>query len=273
VIDLYGNLNALARLIDDKSVRTKDVRAFLEKEFPPEALPSVEEAQKLVADHRRQVEQSVREEDYAAKLAELKHAQQERRRVLERQRETLKYRQHTLRLVQQKKHLAERTSLRHDHLVHMRAVRQKRYQQWPTGLAEFLGRASGVNFLRHKLERYQDAKRLRIHLDDRAQLKARQSQEARALALRLKLQSAAIDRQYRSLEKVDEREIASFMRDQQCAQRVRVRGQDGVMPLTNLSPERRHTPVRGTGPDVMTAFENARHPSRRSPPPRCDGGI
>ena len=32
LVDLYGNMNALPKLIDDRSVRTKDIRAFLEAE-------------------------------------------------------------------------------------------------------------------------------------------------------------------------------------------------------------------------------------------------
>lgn len=256
LVDLYGNLNALPRLIDEQSVRTKDVRAFLEKEFPPEALPSVEEAQKLVADHRKEIERSMREEDYADKLAELKHAQEERRHELAQQREALKYRQHALRLAQQAKHRAERDRLRAGHLALMRNVRQARYEHRPTGLAEFLGRVSGVNFLRHKLQHYQDTKRLRAHLDGRAKLKGRQSQEAKELALRLKLQNAHIERQCMSLEKVDKREIAAFMRDQQCTQRIRGRGKEGAMPsLVQILPS-----DRGAVTNVMVAFEKARNP-------------
>ncbi|MGH8334188.1 MAG: relaxase/mobilization nuclease domain-containing protein [Pseudomonas fluorescens] len=260
LVDLYGNVNALPRLIDDKSVRTKDIREFLEKEFPAESLPSVEEAQKLVASHRKLVEHSIREEDYADKLAELKHAQRERRHVLEQQREALKHRQHCLRLVQQAKHRTEREKLRRDHLALMRKVRLDRYQNRPTGLAEFLGRASGVSFLRHKLHRYQDAKRIRLYLDQNAQLKLRQSQDAGTLAFRLKLQALGLDRQAASLEKIDKREISAFMRDQQQTQRIRARGKDGVMPSLDHLTGRKRAPVRGVAPDVMAAFEKAQAP-------------
>lgn len=124
-----------------------------------------------------------------------------------------------------------------------------------------------MNFLRHKLQHYQDAKRLRAYLEQHAQLKARQAQEAATLALRLKLQGANIERQCRSLEKVDKREIAGFMHDQQCTQRIRARGQDGAMPsLVQILPGRRRAPGRGEVPDVMAAFEEARH-APRSPFP------
>ena len=40
LVDLYGNVNAPPKLIEDKAVRTSDIRAFLEKDFPPQSLPS-----------------------------------------------------------------------------------------------------------------------------------------------------------------------------------------------------------------------------------------
>jgi hypothetical protein len=260
LVDLYGNVNALPRLIEDKSVRTKDIREFLEKEFPCESLPSVEEAQKLVAAHRKLVEHSIREEDYADKLAELKDAQRERRHVLEQQREALKHRQHCLRLAQQAKHRAERDRLRKDHLALIRKVRLERYQNRSTGLAEFLGKVSGVNFLRHKLHHYQDTKRLRDYLDQYAQLKTRQSQGAGTLAFRLKLQALGLDRQAASLEKIDKRELTAFMRDQQRTQRIRTRGKDGVMPSLEQLTGRKRALGRGAAPDVMAAFEKAQAP-------------
>ncbi|MCY1440420.1 hypothetical protein D9M71_566950 [compost metagenome] len=147
----------------------------------------------------------------------------------------------------------------------MRKVRLERYQSRPTGLAEFLGRVSGVNFLRHKLHHYQDAKRIRVYLDQHAQLKARQSQEAGTLAFRLKLQTLGLDRQSAALEKVDKRELSAFMRDQQQTQRIRARGKDGVMPSLDHLTGRRRAPGRGAAPDVMAAFEKAQAP--RSPFP------
>jgi len=62
VVDLYGNVNALAKLIDDKAVRTAGLRAFLEKDYPPQSLPSVEEAEELVAAHRKVIERGPAED-------------------------------------------------------------------------------------------------------------------------------------------------------------------------------------------------------------------
>lgn len=57
------------------------------------------------------------------------------------------------------------------------------------------------------------------------------------------------------------------MRDLQCAQRIRARGKDGAMPsLVQIHPGRRRSTGRGTVPDVMAAFQQARH-APRSPFP------
>ncbi len=259
LVDLYGNVNALPKLIDDKSIRTKDIREFLEKEFPCESLPTVQEAEKLVLVHRKLIERTVREDDYADQLVELKHGQMERRRGIEQEREALKHRQHCQRLAQQTKHRAERDKLRTGHLAMMKTVRLERYQNRPTGLSEFLGRVSGVNFFRQKLHHYQDAKRIRTHLDQQAQMKTQQTQDVKAFEFRLKLQALSIERKAASLEKVEKRELAAFMRDNKRDQRVRARGGDGVMPSLVEIVDREHSPPKRAAPDVLAAFEKAKN--------------
>ncbi|MBJ6722587.1 relaxase/mobilization nuclease domain-containing protein, partial [Bacillus sp. PR5] len=83
LVDIYGGMNALPKLIDDRSVRTKDIRAFLEKEFPPESLPTVEEAKALVAQHRKAREQFAKARDDGAQLEKLVRAQAARRAPVE----------------------------------------------------------------------------------------------------------------------------------------------------------------------------------------------
>lgn len=53
------------------------IRAFLEEDFSVQSLPSVEEAEKLVAAHRKVIEQTVSEDRYADTLEELKQSQLE----------------------------------------------------------------------------------------------------------------------------------------------------------------------------------------------------
>src|SRR5277367_5518360 len=72
-------MNALPKLIDDRAVRTKDLRAFLERDFPPESLPSVDEAKALVAQHRQAIEDFKKAQGHADRLDALKTSQAERR--------------------------------------------------------------------------------------------------------------------------------------------------------------------------------------------------
>src|SRR5690606_26932105 len=83
LVDLYGDMNALPKLIDDRSVRTKDIRAFLESDYPLDSLPTVDEAKALVAQHRQAREDFVKSGRDARKLDKLKAAQRERRQKVE----------------------------------------------------------------------------------------------------------------------------------------------------------------------------------------------
>lgn len=134
LVDLYGNANALPKLIDDKAVRTADIRAFLEEDFPVQSLPSVEEAEKLVADHRKVIERSVSEDRYADRLAELKQSQLERRVAVERERTRLDGERRDSRLEQQRAHKAERDELRRGYRQAVKEVRAARERNRPCRL-------------------------------------------------------------------------------------------------------------------------------------------
>jgi hypothetical protein len=257
VVDLYGGVHPVSRLVDDKSVRTNHVREFLEREFPLKTLPTVAEAENLVSAHRELIERDIEQEVIASHVDELKHAQQERRRAVEQERETLKDRQKHLRQSQDSLHRAERIKLRAEHLAKMKAVRLERYQNRPTGLANFLGRVSGVNLVRQKLHRYQDAKRTREYLHQQAELKTRQAHEQKALSLRLKIQTQTIEQKAQSLEKIDRREMSALMRDLKRDQRVRDRDEDGVMPSL-VKMEGRIKEVEKPAPDLLAEFEKAK---------------
>jgi hypothetical protein len=89
-IDLYGNMNSLPKLIDDKKVRTKNLREFLGKEFPKDSLPTVDEALALAAGHRAAMELFRKDEDRVARDAKesvrrdaLHRRQQDRRAPVE----------------------------------------------------------------------------------------------------------------------------------------------------------------------------------------------
>ena len=93
LVDLYGEMNALPKLIDDRAVRTKDIRAFLERDFPAESLPSVDEAKALVAQHRQAIEDFKKAQGQADRVDALKRAQAERRGPLEAEQAAMQARQ------------------------------------------------------------------------------------------------------------------------------------------------------------------------------------
>lgn len=257
VVDFYGNVNALPKLIDDKSVRTADIRAFLERDYPAASLPSVAEAEKLVAEHRKLIERSLREDQYADGLAALKHSQQERRVAIERERSLLADRQQQQRATQQHEQRARRDTLRAQYLKTVHEIRLARYHNRPTGLAAFLGRVTGIEHIRKILHRRDDAKRLRAYGGALQALKTQQAIDAKALDVRLKLQTQEMSRKQAALEKIDRRELAAFMRDQRTVQRIRHRdGGDAMPSLTELVDHSRkvETPI----PDLLTSFERVR---------------
>lgn len=95
LVDAYGGMHALSKLIVDKDVKTKEVRAFLEKDFPEDVLPTVKEAEELIAKHRQFVERSRDEDRMAAKLAALKYALGLRRLAVQQETQALRSRHQT----------------------------------------------------------------------------------------------------------------------------------------------------------------------------------
>ncbi len=265
VVDLYGGMFALPRLIHDEAANTKQLRVFLGKDFPIKNLPSVEEAQQLVAAHRQLTEKSVNEDRHASLITELKHSQQERRSSFEKQYAGLKQKQHSLRQKQLSTHKAERDQLRSSNLAAMRFIRQARHKNRPTGLAAFLGKISGVSLIRKKIHQAQDTRKTKEYLSQRTEIKTKQAQEQKLLGLRLKYQSQEIERKIKSLEKVDKRELATLARDQKKAQRIRDRGNNGCMPsladIAGLSNNNANETF-----NLPTAFEQANQSKQKLPP-------
>ena len=271
LVDLYGGTHALARLIDDKAVRTADLRAFLGKDFPPESLPSVEEAIALVERHRAAIDKDVSEDERATALQSLKAEQAARRQELLQERQSLETRQQgeASRLAGQLRDA--RVSLRRGYLEQRRRIHQQRYENRPTGLAAFLGRVTGVEALRALLHRRQDTKAFKAYRDQLAGLLSAQTRERRALAQRHLAETLEQARREKALTRVDRREIVALLRDLRTAQRVLNRGDsEGRMPsLALVAAQARRTPapavdrapVHQVG-DLRAVFEDA---ATRSP--------
>lgn len=267
VVDLYGNMNALPKLIDDKSVRTKDVRAFLEGEFPPDSLPQVAEAQRMAAEHlsllEKQQQHDRRRDQMVTLAAELRQMQLVRRGDLEREQKELKSRQVQERTLQRTAHREARDAMRAEYLSVTRQTRSERERNKPTGLAGFLGRVSGVNLIRDKLQRHHDSKQMDVYQDRKITLKARQEEERGQLEFRLKVQGIDIERRLRALDSTERRESAALERDLLRDRRVQDRERDGGMPSLEAVLG---TEADSRRPDLLNAFEKARGGEESKPP-------
>jgi hypothetical protein len=134
-------------------------------DFPEESLPTVEEAERLVAAHRKLIERAASEERYADALRALKKRQAERRAGVDESRHALAERHRLMRAAQQEEYRHARDALRHAHREAKRAIRQERERNRPAGLADFLGKVTGVNLIRRALQRRNDARRLQAYPD------------------------------------------------------------------------------------------------------------
>ena len=89
LVDIYGHTNSLPKMIDDKSIKIKQVREFLEKEVPNESLPTVEQAKELAAQHRKALEDFHKSIKLDEELDKLKSAQATRREALTQEQQRL----------------------------------------------------------------------------------------------------------------------------------------------------------------------------------------
>ena len=223
VVDIYGQVNALPKLVGDKTVRTKDIRAFLEAEFPPESLPTVDEAKALIARHhadRKAFDTSTRQVE---QVEILKRRQKERREKFKETVSSLKQRQtgetQKLRAECRNRLLALRSRYKSE----TKRIREKRANSQATGLAAFLGRITGIELLARKIRRYQDKQRLRAYQDEKARIRGELREKETSLRQLHRLQMLEVRRRGKALSAVEQRELkslqASFLKEGRTAAR------------------------------------------------------
>ena len=257
LVDLYGEMNALPKLIDDRQVRTKDIRAFLEREFPPESLPSVEDAKALVASHRKAIEDFGKAQARADRVDALKESQAGRRRTLEDEQAAMKARQAAERNDLALRQRGQRQALEEAYEAEMKKLRQEREKGRAKGLVAVLARVSGFDAVRRQLRRHQDRRRQDRFLDELQALDEPQARARRELQRRHEAQGLDMDRRRRALAQIEARELQSLETTLLKERRVteRARGGGNRMPALTLElkpPGRR---------DVAWKAKN-RHPSR-----------
>lgn len=275
LVDLYGGTHALARLIDDKAVKTADLGAFLGKDFPPESLPSVEEAVALVGQHRASIDKEASEEERATALASLRQEQQVRRSALLERRDAIEARQRAAIAALAGHQRAVRDALRHSHLEQRRLVARQRIESRPTGLAAFLGRITGVEALRNLLHKRQDAQRLKAYGQQLLAMKVAQIRDRINQERQHHAQALEQARREKALTRGDRREIVALLRDLRARQRMVVRADsDGRMPsLEGVVRRDKRTKARAPSlaptqrpGEARNAFEDAATRSPKEPP-------
>ena len=234
LVDIYGHVNSLPKLVKDKQVRIKNIRAFLERDYPPESLPSVDEARAMAAEHRKEIKAFHAGEDRAEQVARLEKRQAERRRKVEAEREALQARHRQERAALADTHLQQRQALNSAYLAQSRLVRRHRRDTRPTGLAAFLGKVSGVELVRKKVHAYQDRKRLDALQNSKRELADRQTRQQAELLRAQQMQSLDMQRKVRNLDKLDTRERRSLETSLNKERNERMRGRADHMPAFRL---------------------------------------
>lgn len=235
LVDFYGGMHSLPKLIADKTVRTKDISVFLEKDYPPESLPTVDQAKGLIAKHRAAIETHAKAEHYNDELAELKRNQKVRRTKLEKKEPALRQRQHKDRVNLAAEQKAERDKIRTAHLTEVKRVNEIRGQHKPGKVERAFGRVTGYTATKKAIQKYQDRMNTKLYLKIKAELKFEQSAEHLALARTQEMQSLYMQRRLRTLEKVEKREFKSFEESTSREARIQVRDGRDYMPSLDLA--------------------------------------
>jgi len=235
LVDLYGEMNALPKLIDDRTVRTRDLRAFLERDFPPESLPSVDEARALVAQHRQAIDDFRKAQVQAERVDALKRIQAERRRPLEAEQAAMRARHAFEKEQLGARQHGERRAFQSAHDDETERIDVQRSGRRTTGLVGILARVSGFNVLRRTLDKHQDQRRHERLVEDTRSLDEEQARARLDLQRRHEAQSLDLDRRLRGLAQVDARELQSLQTTVRKEQRVRSRARGGGNQMPALS--------------------------------------
>ena len=105
---------------------------------------------------------------------------------------------------------ADRSEFRHRFLQESRRIKIERAANRPKGLAEFLGRITGVALITQKVQQFRDATRYRAFLAQKKEMAERQQREAAAFERKLALETLTVQRRLRALELVEQRERKSL---------------------------------------------------------------
>jgi len=210
VVDIYGSMNSLPKLIDDKNIKTNELRKYFAKDFPSEYLPDVDEAKNLLQEHLKAYESCKKSDRLEDEIMQLKTSHKFKRSGLEQDKTDLKQKQHQDRLKLGKTQRVERDKHRTAYLKQKHQIKIDRANKKTNGIAELIGRATGLEAVRKKLHKYQDKKRLNKFKIEKQQIKQAQNAEQKKLELCQISQGRELQRQDRVLQRVEAREVKSL---------------------------------------------------------------
>lgn len=259
VVDIYGEVNALPKLIGDKEVRAKNVQEFLSEAYPTEKLPTVEQARKLAEQHRKAREAFIKSQRKPNKINDLKEKQAERREAAFKEAASKKAKQAADHLKLAARQQAEHFALQGQFKAEMDRIARNRELNRPTGLAAFLGRVTGVNLIIKKLQERNDKKRQEQYEKQRQDLLNKQETEKKELEFIHQMQSLAQERKIRALDRLDRKEINSLRNKQLSGERTGDR--DGYLHLPVFGNTRKLEKDKGSAdqyyPDMQDRFTSA----------------
>jgi len=206
LLDYYGGMNALPRLVAGREIRIADIRDRLKKDFPPEELPDVEEAKNEIDKYRSETEKFDEFGGLKFKKGQLEWAQKRKQADIERRQIERKKRydkeEETLLDLQRGK----RNQLRREYFLQRDAINHEREQSQRTGVAAVFARYSGYELFEQKRQRFQDHRRLQEYQREKELLVQKQNMQTHQLQLQQKAQIDALEREKISLAQVAKRE-------------------------------------------------------------------
>lgn len=234
LVDMFGNMNSLPKLIDDNFVRTKDVRAFLGDEYPKETLPDVEEARALAEEHRQAVKHHDKTEKHNDRIEQLKadHAKRREQHEQEAAKKLERHKQDRVNLEQLQ--LSERSDQRTAFLAESKRLREERDAAKPRGLAGFLAKVTGVDLIRNKIHQHQDKQRHTAFQAEKTQILEQQRVQKEEQNRLQQVQAFELARQEQNLKDRETRELKSQEKLFQQEQAKQMRHGHEHMPSVSL---------------------------------------
>ncbi len=224
----------MPKLIDDKQIRTQQVREFLGNDYPTDQLPDVEETRQLVREHRQQSEAFEQSQRQAEQLEQLTRRQQERQQQLQQEKNEWLKQQTQQRNCLLDDQRTNREKIKQQYQDQQTNIQQQRDAKKRTGLSATLAKFTGLNFLQQHFHKYQDNQAEKQYEQQRQQLLQDQQQQRESFEQQRQTQQLDFDRKERALQLIEQRELNSLQTQTTKENRLQYRKSVEHMPAVNL---------------------------------------